>query len=67
MQTDGDVLRGLGVADIEGWKCLYPSGGTRWASARNLPVTIVFGVDEEDYSAGRMIFVVPVSFRESIS
>jgi acetylornithine deacetylase/succinyl-diaminopimelate desuccinylase-like protein len=51
MQIDGERARGLGVADMKGGNaCILLAA--RWAASRGLPVTVVFGVDEEDYSRG---------------
>jgi acetylornithine deacetylase/succinyl-diaminopimelate desuccinylase-like protein len=49
--VDGDIARGLGVVDMKGGNvCILHLAA--YAAAQNLPVKIIFGVDEEDISRG---------------
>jgi succinyl-diaminopimelate desuccinylase len=48
---DGDIVRGLGVCDMKGGlTCILQAA--KWASDNNLPLKVIFGVDEEDISRG---------------
>lgn len=49
--ADGDIVRGLGVCDMKGGlTCILQAA--EWAAKNNLPLKVVFGVDEEDISRG---------------
>ena len=51
VQRDGNVAHGLGVADMKGGIVAILQLA-QFASSNNLPVKIVFGVDEENISQG---------------
>lgn len=51
VEVDGNIARGLGVCDMKGGlTCILQAAA--WAASENLPVKVVFGVDEENISQG---------------
>lgn len=51
VQVSGNIARGLGVCDMKGGlTCILQAAA--WAVAENLPVKVIFGVDEENISQG---------------
>lgn len=51
VSSDGDIVRGLGVCDMKGGlTCILQAA--EWASQNNMPLKVIFGVDEEDISRG---------------
>jgi acetylornithine deacetylase/succinyl-diaminopimelate desuccinylase-like protein len=51
LEVGGNIGRGLGSVDMKGGlACILHAAA--WAKSQNLPVKVVFGVDEEDISQG---------------
>lgn len=51
LDIKGDIIRGLGVCDMKGGLATMLAVGD-FASHKNLPLTLLFGVDEENISLG---------------
>lgn len=63
VRRDGDILRGLGVADMKGGIAAVLRAA-RYAHAHHLPLKLAFGVDEENISLGSHVLVQSDFFQD---